>query len=272
MTVAVAGVAFLGPLAASHSPTAFVGSPFAPSSSGLPLGTDVLGRDVTARVLDGGWVLMMMAFAATALGVGGGFLIGVIAGYRSGWVDSVLMRAADVLLAFPQLVLALLFVSVLGPRIWLIVIAVALAHAPQVARVIRSSTLDISERDFVTAAELQRIGSRRVVSRELAPNLTSIVMVELGLRLTWSILLIASLSFIGFGLQPPDANWGLMINENRVGLGANPLPVLVPVALIAVLTIGVNTYTDAIARTALGADGAVEVGAIGLEGTGATNE
>jgi len=245
-------LAAIGPFVAPHSATAFEAVPFAKPSGALPLGSDTLGRDVLSRTLDGGWQLLLMAAIATALGVIIGTACGVAAAYFGGWLDSIVMRAADVILAFPQLVFALLLVSVLGPRVWLIVLAVAISHAPQVARVTRAGALDICERDFVKAARILGIPARRVLLREVLPNLTSVLMVEVGLRLTYSILIIASLSFIGFGLQPPAANWGLMINENRAGLVANPWGVIVPTVLIALLTIGTNTFTDAVARASLG--------------------
>ena len=226
--------------------------PFARASSIAWLGGDVLGRDVLSRTLDGGWELLLMAAAATALGVAAGAALGVIAAYAGGVWDSVIMRVVDVFLAFPQLVFALLLVSILGPKIWLIVLAVAISHAPQVARVTRAAALDISERDFVKAMQILGIPGRRIIRRDVLPNLTSVLMVEIGLRLTYSMLVIAGLSFLGFGLQPPAASWGLMINENRVGLIANPWGVLMPAILIALFTIGVNTFTDAVARASLG--------------------
>jgi peptide/nickel transport system permease protein len=219
----------------------------------------VLGRDVLTRTLDGGWELLLMAAAATALGVAVGAACGVVAAYTGGWTDSVIMRAVDVILAFPQLVFALLLVSILGPKIWLIVLAVAISHAPQVARVTRAAALDISERDFVKAMQILGIPGRKIIRRDVLPNLTSVLMVEIGLRLTYSMLVIAGLSFLGFGLQPPAASWGLMINENRVGIIANPWGVLMPALLIAALTIGTNTFTDAIARASLGVGGRARV-------------
>ena len=215
-------VAAIGPAVAPYSSTEFVTTPFARASSIAWLGGDVLGRDVLSRTLDGGWELLLMAAVATALGVAAGAALGVIAAYSGGWWDSVIMRAVDVILAFPQLVFALLLVSILGPKIWLIVLAVAISHAPQVARVTRAAALDISERDFVKAMQILGIPGRRIIRRDVLPNLTSVLMVEIGLRLTYSMLVIAGLSFLGFGLQPPAASWGLMINENRVGLIANP--------------------------------------------------
>jgi peptide/nickel transport system permease protein len=167
-------------------------------------------------------------------------------------VDGVLMRAVDLVLAFPQLVFALLLVSVVGPQIWLIVLAVGISHTPQVARVIRAATLDIVERDFVKASELLRLPAWRVMFDEVLPNLVSPMMVETGLRLTFSIILMAGLSFLGLGVQPPAADWGVMINENRLGLASNPWAVIVPAVVIGILTVGMNTFTDAIARVATG--------------------
>jgi peptide/nickel transport system permease protein len=164
------------------------------------------------------------------------------------------MRTVDVILAFPQLVFALLLLSILGPRPWLIVLAVGLTHAPAVARVLRSATLDIAERDYVKVAELQGMRSAAVMAKEILPSLSTPLMVEAGLRLTYSIIVMAGLAFLGFGPPPPAANWGTMINENRAGLALNPWAVIVPAALIALLTIGTNIFADAIGRVALGVD------------------
>ena len=248
-------VAVIGPFVAPHSPTEFVGPPFAKPSSAFPLGTDTLGRDVLSRTLKGGWELLLLGLAGTAAGVLLGATIGVVAAFRGGLLDAVLMRGVDVVLAFPQLVFALLLVSVVGPKLWLVVLAVAVAHAPQVGRVIRSAALDVSERDFISSAELIALPQREIIFSEILPNLTSPLMVETGIRLTYSVIIIAGLSFLGFGLQPPEPNWAVMINENRGGLSANSWAIVAPAFLLALLTIGVNTLTDAIARVSLGVDG-----------------
>jgi peptide/nickel transport system permease protein len=164
------------------------------------------------------------------------------------------MRTVDVVLAFPQIVFALLLLSIIGPKLWLIVIAVGISHAPQVARVLRSATLDISERDYIKVVELQGMPPAKVMLKEILPNLVSPLMVEAGLRLTYSIVIMAGLSFLGFGQPPPAPSWGIMINENQVGLSLNPWAVIIPAALIGLLTIGTNTFTDAIARVAIGVD------------------
>jgi len=246
--------AVIGPLVAPYPSAALVTLPFGKPSGQFLLGGDYLGRDVLSRVLDGGWVLLVMAACATALGIAGGALAGISAAYLRGVSDGIIMRAVDVFLSFPQVVFALLLLSLLGPKLWLITIAVGVSHVPQVARVLRSATLDISERDFVKAAELQGMRPIKVIAREILPNLSSPLTVEAGLRLTYSIVIIAGLAFLGFGQPPPAANWGTMIYENRIGLSQNPWAVIVPAALIALLTIGINTFTDAFARVAIGVD------------------
>jgi peptide/nickel transport system permease protein len=142
------------------------------------------------------------------------------------------------------------------------VLAVGVSHGPQVARVLRAATLDITERDFVRAAELGGMRRRRVMFTEILPNLVTPLAVEVGLRLTYSIVIIAGLAFLGFGQSPPAANWGLMINENRLGLSSNPWATLAPAILIALLTIGMNTLTDAVARTALRVGGTSAAGSL----------
>jgi peptide/nickel transport system permease protein len=254
MAAVVVLAAVVGPLAAPQAPDALVTLAFGKPSGQFLLGGDYLGRDVLSRVLNGGQVLLVMAACATALGIAGGALAGISAAYLRGISDGIIMRTADVILSFPQVVFALLLLALLGPKLWLITLTVGVSHAPQVARVLRSATLDVSERDFVKAAELQGMRPVKVMAKEIMPNLVSPLMVEAGLRLTYSIVIIAGLAFLGFGQPPPAANWGTMIYENRIGLSQNPWAVVVPAALIALLTIGINTFTDAFARVAIGAD------------------
>src|ERR1700733_243036 len=172
--------------------------------------------------------------------------------YLRGRPDGLIMRTVDVILAFPQLVFALLLLSILGPKLWLIVLAVGLTHAPAVARVLRSATLDISERDFVKVAELQGMRPVTIMAKEILPSLSTPLMVEAGLRLTYSIIIMAGLAFLGFGQPPPSPSWGTMINENRAGPALNRWAVIVPAALIPLLTIGTNLLPDPIGRPALG--------------------
>lgn len=251
----VLAIAFLGPLA-TGSPTQFAASPF--SNSGVsgagPLGTDALGRSVLHRVLHGGQNLMLLALAATAVAVSSGAIIGVLAAYRRGFVENLLMRGVDVVLAIPQLVFALLLLSLVGPKWWLLILAVGLSQAPQTARVMHGAAQSVCEKDFVQAVAVWGLPARSVLGRHVFPNLTTPLMVELGLRLSYSIVLIAGLSFLGFGSPPPAPDWGVMVNENRIGLASNPWGVLAPAVLLALLAVGTNTFADAIARANLGED------------------
>ena len=251
----VVAVAVFGPLVAPHSPTAFVGVPNSGPSSTALFGADALGRDVLSRFLHGGLTILWVSAAATLFGVGLGVVVGLVAAYSRNWLDDVLMRANDVVLAFPQIILVLLAVSALGPKLWVIVVTVGITHLPRVARVMRGAAQDVVERDFVKAAEAVGEKRSRIVMGELLPNVTSPLMVELGLRMTYSIGLVAAISFLGFGRQPPAADWGLMMNENRLAITVQPWSVLLPVLAIGLLTVGTNLITDGIARAAIGIDG-----------------
>lgn len=249
LTALIVALALTGPLLAplltGYGPTEFVGRPF--QADGI-FGTDNLGRSVAARFLAGGLLLLAYSLLATALGLVVGCIVGMIAGYAGGKTDSVLMRLNDVVLAFPQLVLALLAIVVLGPAGWVLVTVIGLTHAPRIARVARAATLGVVNEDYVRAAQMYAVPRTRILAREIFPNITGPLSVEAGLRLTYSIGAIASLSFLGLGMQPPTADWGLMINENRIALSIQPWGVLLPVIAIAVLTVGTNLLADAIAR------------------------
>ena len=247
-------IAVFGPLVAPHSPTEFVAVPNSGPSGDAIFGADALGRDVLSRFLHGGLTVLWLAAAATVLGVVLGVVIGLIAAYSRNWLDDVLMRGNDVVLAFPQIIFVLLAVSAIGPKLWLIVLTVGLTHAPRVARVLRGAAQEVVERDFIKAAEAVGEKRSRIVFGELLPNVTSPLLVELGLRMTYSIGLVAAISFLGFGLQPPTADWGLMINENRLSITVQPWAVVLPVLAIGLLTIGTNLITDGIARAAIGID------------------
>jgi peptide/nickel transport system permease protein len=254
IVVLIVAVALLGPLVAPHSPTEFVGVPNTPPGGEAAFGTDALGRDVLSRFLHGGLTVLWLSAAATLLGIALGTVVGLVAAYSRNWLDDVLMRGNDVLLAFPQIIFVLLAVSAIGPKLWLIVLTVGLTHAPRVARVIRGAALEIVERDFVKSAEVVGEKRWRIVFAEVLPNVTSPLLVEIGLRMTYSIGLVAGISFLGFGLQPPAADWGLMINENRLAITVQAWSVLLPVIAIGLLTIGTNLITDGLSRTLAGID------------------
>ncbi|WP_166822653.1 ABC transporter permease [Brevibacterium limosum] len=249
ITVVIVVLSLCGPLllpwATGNTATEFVTKPFSPY--GL-FGSDNLGRDVLSRFLAGGLTLIVYGVLATVLGMVVGALLGMLAAYVGGTFDAVIMRLNDVILAIPQLVFALLAITVLGPQGWVLVTVIGLTHAPRIARVARSATLGVITEDYIKAAEMYAMPRWKVLIRELLPNITGPLSVEAGLRLTYSIGYIASLSFLGLGLQPPAADWGLMINENRIALSIQPWGVLLPVIAIALLTIGTNLLADSFAR------------------------
>jgi peptide/nickel transport system permease protein len=249
LTGIIVVLAFLGPVFApiltGYSPTEFADRPF--QTTGL-FGTDDLGRSVASRFLAGGMLLVLYSVAATAIGMVVGAAFGIIAAYTGGAVDAIIMRVNDVLLAIPQLVFAMLAIVVLGPQGWVLILVIGLTHAPRIARVARAATLSVINEDYIRAAEMYAMPRWRIILREIVPNITGPLSVEAGLRLTYSIGSIASLSFLGLGMQPPTADWGLMINENRIALSVQPWGVILPVAAIAVLMIGTNLLADAIAR------------------------
>jgi peptide/nickel transport system permease protein len=254
LVLLLAGTALIGPYFAPHDPTAFVGLGYSHPSSDALLGTDNLGRDVLSRFLWGGRSVLGLSLAATAIGLVLGAAIGLVAAYSRSLLDDLLMRGMDVILAFPSIVLALVAVATVGPKLWLLVLVVGLTTAPRVARVTRGASVEIVERDFVQAAEAIGESRFKILLTEILPNISSTLLVEASLRLTYSIGLIAGLSFLGFGLQPPNADWGLMINENRQGLTIQPWGVVLPVLAIALLTIGTSLIGDGVSRAAAGID------------------
>ncbi|MFE3059541.1 ABC transporter permease [Nocardia sp. NPDC059239] len=248
LTAIVLAIAFIGPVFAAHSAGDLVGMPYQGPSSATPLGTDYLGQDVLSRTLLGGRSVVWMAALATILGVVIGSAIGLLAGYSSGLVDNTLMRIMDIILAFPGIVLVLLFVSLLGPKPLLISGVVALAWIPGVARVVRGATMEVAKREYTQAAQALGASTPYILFREILPNVITPIMVEFGLRLTWSIGVVAAISFVGQGLQPPAADWGLMVNQNRLGLAIQPWGLIAPVLCIAVFTLGTNLLTEGVGR------------------------
>jgi peptide/nickel transport system permease protein len=254
IVVLMVAIALFGRFVAPHSPTEFVAAPNAGPSANALFGADALGRDVFSRWLYGGLTVLWLSTAATIVGIVLGTAVGLVAAYSRNWLDDVLMRGNDVLLSFPAIIFILLAVSAIGPKLWLLVITVGLTHAPRVARVMRGAGQEVVERDFIKAAEVVGEKRWRIVAGELLPNVTSPLLVEIGLRMTYSIGIVAAVSFLGFGLQPPTADWGLMINENRLSISIQPWAVFLPILAIGLLTVGTNLVTDGVARAAIGLD------------------
>jgi peptide/nickel transport system permease protein len=247
-------VAIVGPYIAPYGPSTPVGVPNATPGGKAVLGTDYLGQDVLSRVLYGGRSILVMAVLATALGLIAGAAIGLVAAYSRNALDDTLMRGMDVIMALPQIMLALVAVAIVGPHAWVIVAAIALSTAPRIARVARGAAQPIVERDFIACSEAMGVPRWRIVSSELLPNTLGPLMVEASLRLTYSIAVIAALAFLGLSANPNSANWGTMINENQIVLAVQPWGALAPIIAIALLTLGTGLIGDGIARTAAGID------------------
>jgi ABC-type dipeptide/oligopeptide/nickel transport system permease subunit len=245
----VLGVALVGPYVAPHSPTALPGIPYATPSRAFPFGTDYLGEDVLSRVLWGGRAVIAYAAVATILAYLAGGTIGLVAGYRRSLVDAFLMRAMDVLLAFPPILFLLVVATGAGTSVTALVLAIAIVHTPAIARIVRSATQEVSTRGYVEAAAARGDSGPAILRREILPNILPSVAADAGPRFTVSILLVAAVNFLGLGISPPTADWALMISENRGGLTLQPWAVAVPALLIAFLTIAVNLVADAVARS-----------------------
>ena len=253
VTLLVIAFAVLAPFVAPYGEEETAGAPYAKVG---PFGTDYLGQDVLSRVMHGGQGVLIISVLATLLGMVVGVLIGVVAAYSGGWWDEVIMRLNDVLLAFPQILLALVVLTALqNPAAWVIVVIIGASHAPRVARVSRGVALGIVSRDFVVAAEALGEKRSRVIVAEVLPNMIGPLLAEAGLRLTYSIGVVAALGFLGFAADPGAANWGQMMNENRLGLQTQPWAVLAPVLIIAIFTIATNLMADGLAQLSQRGDG-----------------
>lgn len=228
------------------------GAPLSGMSFAHPFGIDQLGRDVFSRVVHGSWIVISLSLAGTLLGTVIGAIIGLLSGYVGGWIDEVVQRILEALISIPFLVLALIAIAAAGTDYSgnpvLLVMVVALVYAPRIARMARAAAIDIATRDYVTVARLRGEKAWSVMRRELLPNATSVLLVEFALRAGYAPVLIGSLGFLGFGLRPPTPEWGLMISENRALLIVSPSTVLGPGFALASLVVGLNLFTEGLAR------------------------
>jgi peptide/nickel transport system permease protein len=255
LVLIVVAIAVLGPLVAPHAPDKFLNIPSSSPGNGSGLfGTDYLGQDVWSRFLYGGKDILIAAVVSTAIGLVVGCLIGLVAAYSRNALDDILMRAMDVIMAFPQIMLALVAVSLVGPKNWVTITAIAISTAPRVSRVARGAAQPVVERDFIGATEAMGLRRWRILTGEVLPNILGPMMVEASLRLTYSIGVIAALAFLGLANNPNGPNWGTMINQNQGALATQPWGTVLPILAIALLTMGTGLIGDGIARTAAGID------------------
>lgn len=239
-----AGSAALAPWIAPHDPNALIGQRWEGPSAQYWFGLDQLGRDMFSRMLYGGRISITLALLATLLA----FAIGILAGFAAAlfgrWVDILLSRIADVILSIPILMSALIVISGFGTSAMMLVLTIGLLYAVVVFRVARSVAMNIVVLEYVEAARLRGEGLMWVVWREILPNALPPLAAEFGLRFCFAFLFIAALSFLGLGLEPPNADWGSMVKDNALAIPAGLAAPLYPAAAIALLTIGVNMVVD----------------------------
>lgn len=238
-------VALLGPWIAPYGASEIIpGDARQPPSAEHWFGTDNLGRDVFSRVILGAREILVLSGLGTLLAVLGGTCLGLLAGYRGGWLDEGLMRFFDSLLALPALLLALLFLGTTGPSEGSVLVVIVIVYTPIVARVVRSVTLSVRSKAFIEASRLQGERQSWILLREIFPSTLPALTVETALRFSYAIFLVASLGFLGVGVQPPSPNWGLMVKEARNLANLIPWAMFFPALAISIVVIGVNLLAD----------------------------
>lgn len=246
LTVVVAVVA---PWLSPYDPVATDAANALAGASGQHwLGTDQYGRDVLTRTLEGGRFALLVSLLATVVAVVAGTLVGAVSAYYGRWVDGGITRVLDAILAVPAVLALLLIVSVFGNSLWVLVLAVAVVYVPAVARVVRGATLPVLSSGFVTAARARGERSLPIIGREVLPNILDTILVEFAMRASWVVLLVSTLSFLGFGVNPPTPDWGLMIQENRAALTVAPAGTLAPIVALSVLVVGLNLAADGLGK------------------------
>ncbi|MCU1748079.1 ABC transporter permease [Pseudomonas sp. 6D_7.1_Bac1] len=237
-------VALFAPVLAPYGETQVVGDGFASWSGQFLLGTDNLGRDMFSRLVYGARNTLGIAFLTTVLAFLLGGLSGLIAAIKGGWVDQGLSRVVDILMAIPQLIFALLILSVVGTTATSLVLVIALLDATRVFRLSRAVAMNVVVQDFVEAARLRGEGLWWLVTREVLPNAAAPLIAEFGLRFCFVFLFISALSFLGLGIQPPTADWGSMVRDNAVLITFGDISPLLPALAVALITVSVNFVVD----------------------------
>jgi peptide/nickel transport system permease protein len=251
ITLAIVVLAVLAPVIAPYPFDAMsILSRLKPPSAAHWFGTDDFGRDVLSRTLMGARLSLFMGFGATVICFAIGVPLGLLAGYSNRRVDEIIMRAMDVLMSFPPILLGLLILAVTPPSLWKAMVAVGIVYVPAIVRLTRSVTLEIAQEEFILAARARDDGLLYILFREILPNAWPPLIVEAGLRVTFAILLGAALSFLGMGAQPPSSDWGLMISDARPYLESAPWIALAPGLAMSITVISINLLGDGL-RVAL---------------------
>ena len=237
-------VAVFAPAIAPFSETEIVGREYQPWDDVHLLGTDNLGRDMLSRLIYGARNTVGIAFATTALAFTLGSVLGLLAAVVGGWLDQLLSRAVDVLMAIPALIFALLLLTIVGTSVINMILVIAVIDATRVFRLARAVAMNIVVMDYVEAAKLRGEGLWRLITREILPNAMAPLVAEFGLRFCFVFLTISALSFLGLGIQPPTADWGSMVRDNATLISFGDITPLLPAGAIALLTVSVNFVVD----------------------------
>lgn len=249
-------IALVGPFLAPHPVGEIVAwDVFEPLGGDYLLGTDYLGRDVLSRILHGARFTVVLAVAAAILAGFLGTSLGVFAAVSPRWVDEVMSRFMDALISIPGKIFALVMIAAFGSSLLLLVVIVGIAYMPGCYRIARSLAVNLNQMDFVQVARARGEGRIYLAREEILPNMIHPLLTDVGLRFVWAVLLLSSLSFLGLGVQPPDADLGSLVRENMSGLAEGAPAVLMPAVAIALLTVGVNLLIDSLRGKVQGAAG-----------------
>lgn len=229
---------------APHGERDIVGDVWEPSSGMFLLGTDNLGRDLLSRMMYGAQTTIFISAIASVLSFSLGIFLSFLAAVMRGWTDQVLSRLNDLMMAIPTLIFALVVLAALPQELWILVLVMALIDSTRVFRLGRAVAVDIVVMDFVEAARLRGEGRMWIIFREILPNALSPLLAEFGLRFAFAVLFLSSLSFLGLGIQPPEADWGGMVKDNKDGIIFGVPAALIPGGAIAALAISVNLIVD----------------------------
>jgi peptide/nickel transport system permease protein len=241
---AYAVVAVFAPLVAPHGESVVVGNQYEPWSEQFFFGTDQLGRDMLSRLIFGARNTIGIAVLTTSLSFLIGGVLGLLAATLGGWADQLLARAVDILMAIPQLIFALMLLSIFGSSMVNLILIIAVLDSTRVFRLTRAVAMNVVVLDFVEAARLQGERLGWIMTREVLPNILPPIVVEFGLRFCFVFLTISALSFLGLGIQPPTADWGSMVRENATLINYGDVTPLLPAGAIALLTVAVNFVVD----------------------------
>lgn len=236
--------AIFAPLLAPYGVGEIVGDVWEPSSADYLLGTDNIGRDLLSRMIYGGRTTIFIATAATVLSFTLGSVLGFFAAVMGGWIDQMLSRFVDLVMSIPTLIFALVVLSVAPVTIPMLILVMGLLDATRVYRLARAVAVDIEVMDYVEAARLRGEKTAWIIFREILPNALSPLIAEMGLRFIFAVLFVSTLSFLGLGVQPPEADWGGIVKENKEGIVYGIPAALIPAFAIATLAISVNLVAD----------------------------